>query len=313
VQLQETLTATEWAVPRRGRLRRVRSALAPLPWLAPALVLILGVVVYPVVEMVITALSKIDVTGLNLGWTGMSNFHFLFAEPDLVHVFVNTAIWVVGVVGFTVVISLGLAQFLNKPFAGRRYVRWALIVPWAASLVMTGIVWRWMLNYYYGILNKLLVWLHVISSPIDWLSTSSTALPSLIVVGIIVSLPFTTYVFLAGLQTIPDEVYEAAKLDGSGSWQTYREIVLPLLRPALLVATVLNMIYVFNSFPIIWVMTQGGPGHQTDTSITFMYKLAFKEQEVGPSAALALINVAVILVAVMLYMRTVRWQDTEVS
>jgi ABC-type sugar transport system permease subunit len=125
----------------------------------------------------------------------------------------------------------------------------------------------------------------------------------LIVVAVFVSLPFTTFVILAGLQTVPGELYEAARVDGSTPWKTYLGITLPLLRTSLFVATVINLINVFNQFPIIWVMTQGGPGYETDTTTTLMYKLAFRSQEVGQSAALSVLNFAVILIFVMIYLR----------
>lgn len=188
-------------------------------------------------------------------------------------------------------------------------MRWALIVPWAASVVMTATVWRWMLDGFYGIINRILFDLGLSPTPVnDWLGTPSVAFWWLIVVAIFVSLPFTTYVILAGLQSIPADVYEAARVDGATGREAYRGITLPLLRPALLVAAIINMINVFNSFPIIWAMTGGGPGSQTDTTTTFMYKLAFRFQDIGQSAAMAVVNLVVILVFVLLYLRVVDWR-----
>ena len=174
---------------------------------------------------------------------------------------------------------------------------------------MTATVWRWMLNAFYGVMNRVLLDLHVISGPVDWLGNPSVSFAWLMGVAIFVSLPFTTYVILAGLQSIPREVFEAARVDGASPRQTYREITLPLLRPALLVATIINMINVFNSFPIIWVMTNGGPGYQTDTTTTFMYKIAFRSHNVGQSAAMAVVNFVIILVFVLLYLRSVNWRE----
>ncbi len=209
----------------------------------------------------------------------------------------------------TIVISLGLAALLNAAFPGRRLVRWALIVPWAASVVMTATIWRWMLDGFSGIVNRILFDLGLIANPVnDWLGTPSVAFVWLMAVAIFVSLPFTTYVILAGLQSIPTDIYEAARVDGATGVRTYRYITLPLLRPALLVATIINMINVFNSFPIIWAMTTGGPGFQTDTTTTFMYKLAFRFQDIGQSAAMSVVNLVVILVFVLLYLRIVDWR-----
>ncbi len=308
----KTAVASSPALPAvSGPRRRRGAALAPLLWIGPALLLIFGVVVWPAIEMVLTSLRVISSSGLTRGWAGLANYRTLLDDPDLVPVLLRTVLWVVCVVTATVVISLGLAQLLNARFPGRRLVRWALIVPWAASVVMTAIVWRWMLDFFYGVTNRIAMDLGLIAEPRDWLGEPGVAFGWLMGVAVFVSLPFTTYVILAGLQTVPNEVYEAATVDGASNWRTYRSIVLPLLKPALLVATVINVINVFNSFPIIWAMTEGGPGHATDTTTTFMYKLAFLDQEVGRSAAMAVVNFLLIIVMVLCYLRAVRWKEMD--
>jgi len=282
----------------RGRWRQWSALL----WVGPTLALVAAVVVFPAVEMVITSMQRITSIGLDEGFSGAQNFRALFAEPALGHVVVNTVIWVVLVVGATVLASLPLAQLLNKRFAGRRLVRWALIVPWAASLVMTATLWRYIYEGGYGMLDRVLLNLGIIHSSVYWYEDNATAFWCLVAVGVIVSIPFTTYVFLAGLQAIPADLYEAATVDGASAWQGYRRVTLPLLRPALTVAIVLNTIYVFNSFPIIWVITGKNAGFETDTTITFMYKLAFTYRlDPGEAAALGVLNVAFLAVVVGLY------------
>jgi ABC-type sugar transport system permease subunit len=263
--------------------------------------------------MVRTSLHDVNISGLTTRGVGLRNFRWVLEEDGFGQVLRNTALWVVLVVGITVLISLALAQLLNERFPGRRAVRWALIVPWAASLVMTAAIWKWMLNYYYGIINGALQWVGLIDKPRDWLGDASTSFYAMVLVGIIVSLPFTTYVILAGLQGIPRELYEAARVDGAGPWKTYRAIVLPLLRPALLVAVVLNVIYVFNSFPIIWIMTQGGPGRDTDTTVTMVYKLAFRDHAIDEAAALSVLNVAALVLIVVTYVLVVGRRSREVA
>lgn len=282
-----------------------------LIWLGPALALIGAVVVYPAYLLLRASRKTFSITGLEKGSVGTQNYHKVLDHPALTTVLVNTLVWVVAVVTFSIVIGLALAQFLAKDFFGRRVVRWALIVPWAASLVITARLFTLILDYYHGILNRLLVFLHLIDKPIDFLGDDKWVMPAMIVVGIFVSLPFTAYVFLAGLNSIPSDVYDAARIDGGGPWQTYWHITLPLLRPAMLVATVLNIIYVFNSFPIVYTLNDRNPGFTHDTTITFMYKLAFKsaELDVGMSAAAGVFNVLLILVVVLIYLRTVKWQE----
>ena len=284
-----------------------------LLWLGPSLALIAAVVVYPVAALVRASLSRYSITGLYQGSVGASNYARLLEQEALVTVVANTLIWVVAIVVVTIAASLGIAQLLNEEFPGRRLVRWALIVPWAASLIMTSKLFVWLYDYYFGLLNQVLISLRLLAAPVDWLGNDATVMGAMIVVGIFVSVPFTTYVVLAGLSAIPGDVYEAARVDGASAWRTYRSVTLPLLRPALLVAIVLNVIYVFNSFPIVWTLNDRNPGFAHDTMITYMYKIAFKSalRDVGLAAALGVVNVLVILLAVIVYLRTVSWREAE--
>jgi multiple sugar transport system permease protein len=285
-----------------------------LLWLGPSLVLIAAVVIYPAVELVRASLGRYSITGLYQGAVGLRNYGRLLEQEALPTVVGNTVTWVVLVVGITIVISLGLAQLLNAPFPGRRLVRWALIVPWAASLIMTSKLFVWLYDYYFGLVNRALVAAGLLRGPVDWLGDDATVMGAMIAVGVFVSLPFTTYVLLAGLATIPGEVYEAARVDGASGWRAYRAVTLPLLRPALLVAAVLNIIYVFNSFPIVWTLNDRNPGMAHDTMITYMYKIAFKSalRDVGLAAALGVVNVGLILIAVLAYLKVSRWREEPV-
>ena len=287
------------------------SALAALPWIGPALILILAVVIWPVVELIRASFTDISNAGSFRGFTGLTNFHELIANPDLKPVIIRTLVWVIAIVFFTVILSLPLAQLINQKFPGRKFVRWALIVPWAASVVMTSLIWKWILNAYSGELNLTLTQLGLIHDPVDWMGDSRTSFYFLIWVAVFVSIPFTTFVLLAGLQSVPHDILEAAWVDGATSWQTYRRIKFPLLRSSLLIATIINLINVFNSFPIIWVMTKGGPGYDTDTTTTFAYKLAFIESNMGQSTALGVFNFIFILLIVGVYLRITKATRTE--
>lgn len=280
-------------------------------WLAPAVALIGGVVIFPAVMLLTASRGTYSITGLRIGDAGWDNFRKVFEHDDLGTVLSNTLVWVFVVVAFTIVISLGLAQLLVKEFPGRRVVRWAVIVPWAASLVITAQLFVLLYHRNYGMINHALQVLGMRDQPIDFLGDDRWTMPSMIAVGIFVSLPFTVFVFIAGLNAIPDDVQEAARVDGAGPWKRYTRITLPLLRPAMMVAMVLNAIYVFNSFPIIYTLNDRNPGYAHDTTITYMYKLAFKSQEkdVGMSAAAGVLNVLLILVVVMVYLKIVNWRE----
>ena len=299
--------------PRRRRSAGVGRVSTPMAllWLAPAIALIVGVVLFPAIMLFRASRSEYSITGLYRGSAGWDNYAKVLSYPDLPVVLRNTVVWVVAVVAITIVLSLAIAQLLVKDFPGRRVVRWAVIVPWAASLVITSQLFVLLYDYNYGLVNHVLQGLHLIDTPISFLGDDRFTMASMIVVGVFVSLPFTIFVFIAGLNAIPDDVMEAAEVDGASPWQRWRQITLPLLRPALLIATVLNTIYVFNSFPIIYTLNDRNPGFGNDTLITFMYKLAFKSQEknVGMSAATGILNVLVILVVVMVYLKVVNWRE----
>jgi multiple sugar transport system permease protein len=290
-------------VKRRKKSLLRRLLAGPLPWITPMLLLIVAIVLWPVYEMGRTSVLEISGSGLTKGFAGLENYRELFSNPNLLGAVSRTLFWVVTVVAITIFISLFLAQLLNAKFPGRRFVRYALIVPWAASVIMTATSFRWMLDGYYGILNRILLDLGLVEEAIDWMGSAETSMPWLMVVAVFVSLPFTTFVILAGLQTVPGEVYEAAKVDGASARKTYFAITFPLLKTSLFIATVINLINVFNQFPIIWVMTGGGPGYTTDTTTTLMYKLAFRSQEIGQSAALSVVNFGIILIFVLIYIR----------
>ena len=302
-----TAIAVETKVQGVVKKRRPKnSILNALPWIGPAIALIIAVVVWPAIELIRISLTKITSAGALEGFNGLGNYRLLFENPDLGAIVFRTIIWVGAVVSITVFLSMPLAQLINQNFPGRKFVRWAMIVPWAASVVMTSIVWKWMLELTSGEFNLTLRQLGLQDQPVDWLRDPRYSFFVLIWVAVFVSIPFTTFVLLAGLQSIPHDIVEAAQVDGATSWQIYRGIKFPLLRNALLIATIINLINVFNSFPIIWALTRGGPGYNTDTTITFAYKMAFVEYNMGPSTALGVINFAFIMLIVLIYLRVTK-------
>jgi multiple sugar transport system permease protein len=295
---------------RKGTAARVTRAAAPLLWLGPAIALVGVVVIWPVVVLFRTSLQHFTPNGFLIGSAGMDNFRALFDEPDLRGILLRTVAWVVVVVAVTMLLSLALAQLFNQRFPGRRVARWALIAPWAASVVMTSLVFRWALDSNSGVVNVFLHDLGLVkfgSNEADWLGRPFSAFVWMMIVAVFVSLPFSTYALLAGLQTIPPELHEAARVDGASPWRSYRSITLPLLRPAFLVAALINVINVFNSFPIIWEMTGGGPGHETSTTTVFMYQL--KQAYIGESAAMSVINFLLVIIVVLVFLKATRWKD----
>ena len=282
------------------------SLVAALPWIAPTLVLVVTIVFFPAGYMVWTSLRDVSEFGVDRGPAGMDNFTTLLAFDALPHVLVNTIAWVVGVVAVTVLISLVLAQLLDKAFPGRRLVRLAVIVPWAASVVMTSVVFLYGLDPFYGLLNRALVDLGILDHPYGFTKNALSAFLVSMGVAVFVSLPFTTYTLLAGLQTIPEELLEAAEMDGAGPWRGYLHVVLPNLRAALAVATIINIINVFNSLPILRTLTGSIPGYDADTTTTLIFKFIQAERQVDTASALSVVNFLIVLAVILVYLRVVR-------
>ncbi|MFD6053748.1 carbohydrate ABC transporter permease [Agromyces sp. NPDC060279] len=279
-----------------------------LPWIAPALVLILGVVLFPAGVMFYNSTRDISQSGVDKGSVGFDNYVEVFSFPYFWPIFLRTIVWVVVVVVFTVLISLGIAQILNKAFPGRRIVRLVVIIPWAASVVMTTMVVYYGLEPYFGVINKFLVDVGLIDTPegYGWTRNPTTAFIWSIVIAIFVSLPFTTYTILAGLATVPGDTIEAAKMDGASPARTYFTVVLPQLRGALSVAVLINIINVFNSLPILKVMTGSIPGYDADTIMTMIFKYIQNQHKVDVASALSVVAFLIVIVIVAVYVKVVK-------
>jgi len=276
-----------------------------LPYLLtlPSLILAAVVIFWPVLDLIQIATHEVSRFGQLRDFSGVANFSVLIADPDFIKALLRTGVWTAAVVGGALLVSIPVAVILNTDFYGRSVARVIVMLPWAVSLTMTAIVWRWALNGESGMLNSALRGLGLADQNIQWLASAATAFPMQIMIGILVTVPFTTTIFLGGLSSIPDDLYEAAALEGAGPVQQFRRITFPLLKPFVNIAIVLNTIYVFNSFPIIWVMTQGGPANSTDILVTHLYKLAFRIGKLGEASAVSLVMLAILLVFTAIYIR----------
>ncbi len=275
----------------------------PYLLILPGLFLAGFIIIWPLVQITEIAASDVNRFGQLQGFAGLDNFRAVIADPAFLGACLRTLIWTVSIVAGTILISMPVALILNEDFHGRGLARIIIMLPWAVSLTMTAIIWRWALNGESGMLNSALRAFGIIDTNIQWLAQASTAFPMQIMIGILVSIPFCVTIFLGGLSSIPDDLNEAARLEGAGPWQVFREITLPLMRPFLNIAVVMNTIYVFNSFPIIWATTQGGPANGTDILVTHLYKIGFRFGKLGEAAALSLMMFAGLLILTLIYVR----------
>ena len=214
----------------------------------------------------------------------------------------NTAIWVVSVVGLSTLLGFITAMALNSEFMGRKVARSIVVFPWATSLVIQASVWNYIIKGEYGSLNSVLLNLGILKNAVNWRVSYQIEFAWECGVGIFVTIPFVAFTVLAGLQSIDEAYYEAATVDGAGFWKKLRHVTIPLVKPSLTVSTVLNIIYVFTSFPIIYTITKGAPANKTDTMVTLLYMRAFYDNQKGAATAMSVIGFAILCVCAGVYM-----------
>lgn len=259
-------------------------------------------ILFPIFEVFRTSLSEVSKAGIIKGFAGLDNFKKVVTGSTFGLVLKNTIVWTIVVVGLSTLIGFALALMLNNEFRGRKVARAIVVFPWATSLIIQAGVWKFIINPDYGTLNTLLLKLGLISSPVNWTPTPGAYFAWECWVGIFVTIPFVTFCVLSGLQSIDASYYESATVDGAGFWQKLFNITIPLVKSSLTVSTVLNIIYVFNSFPIIWTITKGDPANRTDTLVTYLYKQAFYKGRTGEAAAISVIGFLILCVCASVYM-----------
>jgi multiple sugar transport system permease protein len=282
--------------------KKIMRAVTPYLWLLPSILLMVIFILFPILEVFRTSLSEVSKAGIIKGFAGLDNFTKVLTSSTFAIVLKNTIIWTIVVVGLSTLIGFVLALVLNNEFHGRKIVRAIVVFPWATSLIIQAGVWKFIIDSDYGTLNTLFIKLGLISKSVNWTPTPAAYFAWECWVGIFVTVPFVTFCVLSGLQSIDTTYYEAATVDGAGFWQKLTHVTLPLVKSSLTVSTVLNIIYVFNSFPIIWTITKGDPANRTDTLVTYLYKQAFYKGRTGEAAAISVIGFLILCVCASVYM-----------
>ena len=275
----------------------------------PALVVIVCISVFPFITTVAYSFRtmKLNIPHLGTPYVGFKNYIRLLNSSRFIYSFVFTLFFAGVVIVSQLVFGLAIALVTNKRFKGRGIVRATVLVPWATALVIAAMLWRWMYNSVYGIINSLFLLLGVIDKPVDWLGASAPlAISSVIVTELWRNTPFMAIIMLAGLQSIPGELYEVARVDGAGVFQSFRKITLPLLKPAILVALLFRSIEVFKSFDLVYALTGGGPGNSTELASLYAYRLLFKYLDFGRGSAAALLMAIFTTVLCLFYIRLIK-------
>jgi multiple sugar transport system permease protein len=271
--------------------------------LIPALLPILLLSVLPLARGIYLGFTD-SRAGFNVKthFIGLDNFHRLFHDTLFINSFKIGLIWAGSVTFIQFCLALGLALLLSQELKFRWLARSLALVPWAMPAVIVAIMWKLVFQPQAGVINELLYRAHLPGSNIDWLSDFTWALPAVILVGVWAGMPQTTVALLAGVQSIRDELHEAAAVDGATALQRFWTITLPQLRPVIFAITSLDLIWNFNSFGLVYVLTQGGPGHSTELPLLFAYNESFKYGEFGYASALGDAMVVVIATVLVFYL-----------
>lgn len=305
---------TSAQVATRSRKQRVatparrKRAWKPEPFilLAPAVVLVAVFAGYPLVRSVWYSFNKVSPFTGETDFVGIQNFLDIISDAGFTPTLGRTAIWVFGAVSLQFIGGLFVALLLNTRFPLRGVYRGLIMVPWATPSVLVALMWKWILDPNNGVLNRMLLNLGVIDSPIEFLASSDTALVTLIGLDVWQGIPLFAVMILAALQSVPPELKEAASIDGAGRAGVFRHVVIPAILPTILITTVLRLIWTANYVDLIYILTGGGPGHASTTLALESYLTAYKATDFGHGASYAVLQALILAVFVVMYVRLSR-------
>lgn len=264
--------------------------------IAPVVVILSAVILYPLGLALWLSLFAVDTPTLASQWVGLGNYVALMGPTGRFWAaLATTLVWTSGTLALQIVLGVGMALLLNRDLWFRSLARSLVVFPYFVSTVVAVLVWRWMFNDFFGLINQLLVSAHLIDRPIDWLGTMPNAMLSVIVVGAWKFFPFVVIAVLARLQTIPPSLYEAARLDGAGPWSRFKDVTLPQIADVLGIVILLRAIWDFKEFDLIFLLTGGGPVDSTRTLPLIVYQEAFGLNEMGMASAYAVAMMIVML------------------
>ncbi|MDQ7842757.1 MAG: sugar ABC transporter permease [Armatimonadota bacterium] len=274
-------------------------------FVAPALLLLLAVLAYPALRSLRLSLSA----GRGSSGYTLVQYADLLRSDVFRQVLANTAIFVVASVALHLLLGLAVALALNRPLFGRTAFRVMALLPWVVPDVVAGIVWKWILNPLYGLMNDLLFRAGLIAAPVEWLTSPRLVLPAVVLANVWRGFPFVMIILLAGLQSIPIELYEAAAIDGAGTLQRFRHVTLPGLRKVLIVALALDTIWEVRRFGLIQAMTAGGPGIMSEVLSTQVFKQYFQFFRFEYASAMAIAMTGLLLLVSLPYVRMIVRQE----
>lgn len=279
-------------------------------FVVPALLMIAVFALYPLINSLVISLFNLDLHRQGMRFAGLKNYGIIFTDPRAGLAYYHTFIFTVSTVALELAFGLCLALLLHKQFKGVGAVRALAMVPWAMPSVVAALLWRWIFNDEYGLLNAVLARTGIAGSPVAFLSSPLYSNLAVIACEVWKTTPFMAILLLAGLQLIPDELYESALIDGAGVWQRFRYVTLPLLKPALLIALLFRTMDALRIFDTVYILTGGGPGNTTETISLYTYKTMFSYLDMGRGAALAMTMFGVVALVSLAYLFLLRRTET---
>ncbi len=271
--------------------------------LFPSLVVFAVLLVYPLGYGIWVSLFNRHLLEQSGTFVGLANYRWLAGNPEFWEALGHSVAWAGATVGFQIVVGTAAALVLHQPFRGRSLARGLVLFPYMMPIISVVLIWMLLYNALYGLLNYVFLEIGLISRPLAWLAHPDTALWSVVLVGTWKYFPFVLVMVLARLQVIPQELYEAARVDGAGAVARFVHVTLPQLRDVLVVVALLRTIWMFNNFEVVFLLTGGGPLRATMTLPIFVYEQAFGLYEVGRGSAVAVVMFAFLVAVMLLYFR----------
>ncbi|ABX31210.1 binding-protein-dependent transport systems inner membrane component [Petrotoga mobilis SJ95] len=272
--------------------------------LLPTLLLISFIILYPTISGVMLSFKNYSLYNFqNIEWIGFENFKAIFSDPFYIDTIWNTLEWVLFSVLFQLILGFILALLMKEPFKGRGIYAGLVFYPWAISGFAIGLIWSWLLNGQFGVINDILIKIGIIEENISFLSDPSLAMFSVILVNVWYGIPFFAIMILAALQSVPDSLYDAAEIDGAGYFTKLFNITIPYIKPTLINTILLRTIWVMNFPDIIYGMTRGGPGGSTEILAVKMINTVFYESDYSKAAAHGVVIILILFIYTMMYLK----------
>jgi len=301
-------------MPSLARLRRrLVEHRTPYLLLLPSVAYLLSFTIYPILNVFYLSVTDLHlVKSLVPHFIGFGNYRdLIWNDPDFRRILGNTFIWTFGSTTLQFVLGLTTSLILNARLPWRGFWRGVMLVPWVTPIIVVGIIWRWIYDGSYGLLNYYLTVVGLLNRYVVWLGEDAMVWPALLLASLWKGYPYMCLMLLAGLQTIPEEIYEAADVDGaSGFWRIWY-ITLPLLRPVATIVTLVALVLTWNNFQMIWVLTEGGPAYATSVLATYVFTKGFVFFQLGSGSAVAALSILVVLVLCVIYGRMLRVEERE--